>query len=267
MLVPDTISALYAAQCAGAALFARDRSGRGRHVKVSLAECCAAFQPGADRRRGALRRQLQAPGRGAGGRFGTTDGFIVLLTLRQDMWERLCRRSGARRWIRRRRASPPTRCAASNAAEINRLVADVLLARSAREWIEALEKADVLCAEVQGYAQLRDHPQMRHMGYFGALRPAALRPAAGALPPGTDRSEPCPRRPSPASTRARSSPCWAATTDEIAALEAGGVVVATQARPLTETHMKTQRLDPRRVPLAFAARTPWRRTIRTSRSR
>src|SRR5471032_1127570 len=46
LFVPDTITALYAAQCVGAALYARDRQPArdpgGRHIRLSLAECCAA---------------------------------------------------------------------------------------------------------------------------------------------------------------------------------------------------------------------------------
>ena len=43
-LVPDTVTGVYAAQATGAALFAAARTGRGRHVQVSLMDACAALQ-------------------------------------------------------------------------------------------------------------------------------------------------------------------------------------------------------------------------------
>ena len=44
LLIPDTVTAVYAAQAVGAALYARARDGQGRHLKLSLFESAAAFQ-------------------------------------------------------------------------------------------------------------------------------------------------------------------------------------------------------------------------------
>jgi crotonobetainyl-CoA:carnitine CoA-transferase CaiB-like acyl-CoA transferase len=224
MLVPDTISALYAAQCVGAALFARVKSGRGRHVQVSLAECCASFQaaPMVDEEifAGAAKPPVAVPA----GVFGTTDGYITLLALRQDMWERLCKALGHEEWIGDARFAT-SELRGRNAAEVNRVVADVLATRGAKEWTAALEKADVLCAEVQGYEQLREHPQMKHMGYFGEL----VQPPYGALGlpylPGTDRGRGIPPAPIAGQHTREILAGMGRKKEEIAALEASGVVV------------------------------------------
>jgi crotonobetainyl-CoA:carnitine CoA-transferase CaiB-like acyl-CoA transferase len=44
-LVPDTVTGVYAAQAAGAALYARAMTGKGRHLQVSLMDVCAAGRP------------------------------------------------------------------------------------------------------------------------------------------------------------------------------------------------------------------------------
>ena len=230
MLVPDTISAIYAAQCAGAALFARTRSGRGRHVKVSLAECCAAFQSGPIVDEALFAGSYKPPVAVPAGVFSTADGFITLLTLRTDMWERLCRALGCEAWITDTRFAT-NELRGEHAAEINRLVAERLHTRTTAEWIAVLEGADVLCAEVQGYAQLRDHPQMRHMGYFGELDQPPYAALAAPYLPGTDRGRPLPCAPFAGQHSREILASLGRTPDEIAALEASGVVVQRKSSP------------------------------------
>ncbi len=228
MLVPDTISAIYAAQCVGAALFARTRSGRGRHIEISLAECCAAFQAGPLVDEALFADRYKPPVAVPAGVFTTADGFIVLLTLRNDMWERLCGALGREAW----RTDPrfaTNELRGEHSAEINRLVAEILLARTAKEWIATLEKNDVLCAEVQGYAQLRDHPQMRHMGYFGELRQPPYEPLAAPYLPGTDRGVPLPPAPFAGEHTRAILAGLGRSHEDIAALEKAGLVVQRSA--------------------------------------
>ena len=192
MLLVDTVGALYAAQCIGAALYARSRTGRGDHVSLSLAQCAAAFQaaPLVDDSLFAGRYPLTVPA----GVFATADGFVVLTTLRSDMWERFCRAIGREAWL----ADPRYATHASrgeHAGEINRLVEEVLATRATAQWVEIFDRADVLCGAVQGYAQLRDHPQMREMGYFGTLRQAPYDALEVPYPPGTERGAPLPPAP------------------------------------------------------------------------
>ena len=224
MLVPDTISALYAAQCVGAALFARVKSGRGRHVQVSLAECCASFQAGPMVDEELFRDRAKPPVAVPAGVFSTTDGYITLLALRQDMWERLCHALGHEEWIDDARFATNER-RGENSAEVNRRVAEVLVARASKEWIAALEKADVLCAEVQGYAQLRGHPQMKHMGYFGELRQPPYGSLEAPYLPGTDRDRPLPPAPFAGQHTREILAQLGRSKHEIDALESTGVVV------------------------------------------
>lgn len=196
ILVPDTISAMYAAQSVGAALYARDRNGGGggRHINVSLAECCVAFQAGHIVDDFIFAGQYKPPITVPAGVFATRDGYVVLVTIRDAMWEGLCRALGRDDWlVEPRYASRPLRAVCAD--EINREVAVILRNRGTEEWQALFAQHDVLCAKVQNYAQLRDDPQMRHMGYFAETDQAPY----GKLPipniPGVERTGALPAAP------------------------------------------------------------------------
>jgi crotonobetainyl-CoA:carnitine CoA-transferase CaiB-like acyl-CoA transferase len=198
LMVPDTATAIYAAQCVGAALYARDArpdgGGQGRHVSVSLAECCAAFQAGPILDDFLFAGQYKPPITVPAGVFATRDGHVVLATLRDVMWQGLCRALAREDWIAEPRyATAALRQRAGE--EINREVAAIVAGRETRVWAALFEQHDVLFAPVQDYAALRNDPQIRHMGYFGETQ----QPPYGTLPvphaPGSVRSGSLPAAP------------------------------------------------------------------------
>ncbi|MBE0626773.1 MAG: CoA transferase [Burkholderiales bacterium] len=198
IMVPDTATALYAAQCVSAALYARDAKaaggGRGRHIRVSLAECCAAFQAGPILDDFLFAGQYKPPITVPAGVFATRDGHIVLATLREAMWQGLCRALAREDWLSEPRyASAELHQRAGE--EINRAVAAIVAGRESGAWAALFEQHDVLYAQVQDYAALRADPQMRHMGYFGETEQQPY----GKLPlpqaPGSARAQTLPAAP------------------------------------------------------------------------
>lgn len=227
ILVPDNITALYAVQCVGAALYARDkhpkRGTRGKHIGVSLAECCAAFQAGPILDDFLFAGQYKPPITVPAGVFATRDGHVVLATLRDAMWEGLCRALAREDWLAEPRyATSALRGQA--AEEINRETANILRHRDTREWALLFEKHDVLFAPVQTYAQLRSDPQMRHMGYFGETDQAPY----GRLPmphtPGTARTGVVPAAPRSGEHSREILAEFGYGAADIAALERAGLV-------------------------------------------
>lgn len=172
LYVPDTITALYAVQCVGAALYARDArkdgDGRGRHIQLSLAECCASFQSSAIVDDFLFSGQSRPPVAVPAGLFATRDGYMVLAATNEAMWKGVCRALGREDWLTDARyATKAQRC--EHEGEILAEVSRILAQRTTESWTPVLEANDVLFAPVQDYKQLRADAQMAHMGYFAEI--------------------------------------------------------------------------------------------------
>ena len=196
LYVPDNISAIYAAQAVSGALFARERSGQGRHVALSLAECCAAFQsaPIAD--------QLLFPDPAAkvavfapAGEFQTRDGWMVVGVMSGEMFGRLAKAVGREDWLQDPRfADSDVR--KKYLKEANAELADELKKRSTAEWISIFDakEVDVLASPVHDYAQMRTHPQTVAMEMFGNMQqPPYGDLTVPHLPVSTREIKPAPR--------------------------------------------------------------------------
>lgn len=231
LYVPDTITALYAVKCVGAALYARDArrgaEGRGTHVKISLAECCAAFQSGPILDDFLFAGQYKPPVSVPSGVFATRDGHIVVATLREQMWEGVCRSFGREDWLTDPRFA--TRAERGrHAAELTAAVAEIVRQRDTGAWAVEFEKHDVLFAPVQNYQQLRSDPQMTHMGYFAEAdqRPYGRIPLPHA--PGTERTGVLPAAPRAGQHTREILGEFGYGGDAIAALERDGLVIQAQ---------------------------------------
>lgn len=240
MLVPDNVSALYAAQCVGAALYARDRrsvagmagggdenaGGRGKHLQISLAECCAAIQAGPILDDFLFAGQYQPPLTVPSGVFATRDGYMVIGTVQPAMWEGLCRAFSREDWMKEPRYATSAE-RGLNAAEINGAVAEIMRHRDTGDWVALFEQNDVLFAPVQTYADLRNDPQMRHMGYFSEIDQAPY----GKLPmphiPGTSRRRTIPAAPLKGEHSREILTEFGYSPADIAALEKQGLVIQT----------------------------------------
>jgi crotonobetainyl-CoA:carnitine CoA-transferase CaiB-like acyl-CoA transferase len=184
LYVPDNVTALYAAQAIGVALYARDRAPvdggerRGTHIELSLIECCLAFQaapltdallfPDA-----ASKPAVLAPA----GEYQALDGWLVAAALDDAMFTRLAGALGHAEWTRDERYATSS-ARRSHVREINGKVAEVIAGDTLDAWLGRLEQADVLVSPVNDYHALLEHAQLRHLGLmreieqppYGALR-------------------------------------------------------------------------------------------------
>ncbi len=193
LLIPDTVTAVYAAQAVGAALYARAREGRGRHLRLSLFEACAAFQSAP------IVESRLFPGEAPpltvpSGVFRTRDGWLTISGVNEAHFKGTLRALGLEAlagdarfaMIEERRR---------NAAALNDLVAQRLADHDTAHWMEKLAAEDALFAPIADYEAFIASPQARHLGAFAALE----QPPYGALPvarmPGADPAWPL--RPAP----------------------------------------------------------------------
>jgi len=177
LLIPDTVTAVYAAQAVGAALYARARDGQGRHVRLSLYEACAAFQAAPIVESRLFAGDSAPPLTVPAGVFRTKDGWLAVTAVTEAHFAGVLRALGLDRFIADPRfaAIGPRR---QNAALLNEKVARRLAEHGTAHWIEKLQAADALFAPVADYPAFVDSPQARHLGAFAALD----QPPYGELP-------------------------------------------------------------------------------------
>ena len=164
-LVPDTVTGVYAAQAAGAALFARAKTGAGRHVQVSLMDSCAALQAAPILDAALSDGKPAAPITVPSGIFKTLDGFVTVTSLNETMFAALLKVLRLEELGRDPRFATQSE-RQKNAALINLEVSRCLATEGSTHWLERFSAADVLCAEVLDYAGFRAAPQTVHMQTF-----------------------------------------------------------------------------------------------------
>lgn len=161
-IVPDKVTALTAAQAITAALFARERTGQGQHLRLAMLDAIVAFLwpegmtghtfvgDEVEAARAQLAQDLI---------FATTDGWITVGAVSDAEWSGLCRVLERPEWEQ----DPRFRTAqdrVANVAERLALTAAVLVTRSSAHWLEALDTAGVPCAPVLSRAEVLAHEQI-----------------------------------------------------------------------------------------------------------
>jgi crotonobetainyl-CoA:carnitine CoA-transferase CaiB-like acyl-CoA transferase len=164
--IADIVSGMFAAQGITAALFARERTGRGQAVDIAMLDSVAAlltYQAGiyfatdtAPPRLG-NRHPTIAPYE----TFTASDGDFVLAAGNDELWRRFC--AVANLELGERFAT--NRARVSHYDELRPILADRLKTRSRAMWIEALTAAGVPCGSVRDLGELFSDPQIaaRHM--------------------------------------------------------------------------------------------------------
>jgi crotonobetainyl-CoA:carnitine CoA-transferase CaiB-like acyl-CoA transferase len=168
--VCDLVCALYGALSAVAALRARERTGRGQHIDVSLLEAGVSlgvweagryFATGEVPRPLGSAHQVNAPYQA----IRSADGWFTIGATSTRNWAAFCRAMGLERML----ADP--RYADTNTRHANReqLIAeieDLTCTRPMAHWIVLLEEAGVPCAPIQDYGQVFDDPHLRAREFF-----------------------------------------------------------------------------------------------------
>jgi len=162
LIIPDKLTALTAAQAITAALLARERTGAGQHVRLSMLDATVAFlwpegmasHTYLNRRGGGLRPQLSQDLI-----FETSDGYLTAGAVSDAEWNGLATATGHPEWLEDERFATTTGRVLHADARIA-LMAQAFRDRPTAEWLEELDRAGVPCAPVLRREQLADHPQI-----------------------------------------------------------------------------------------------------------
>ncbi len=165
-ILPDKLTGFAMAQAVSAALFARERTGEGQHIRLSMLDAVIAFLWSSDM--GAHTFVGDEPGREESQSFidliyETADGHISVAAFRRADWVRLARACERPEWIEDARFQTAEGLDVHKAARLE-LTQEALRERTTAEWIERLEAHDVPCAPVLTRREMIRHPQVVENG-------------------------------------------------------------------------------------------------------
>ncbi len=166
VIVPDKVTALTAAQSITAALLARERTGQGQHIRLSMLDAVLAFiwpegmayetfvSPDRPRIPPVARRDLV---------YETRDGYVVVSTVAHREFQGFCRAANRTEWLEDPRFTT-TAGLVSHAAERLELMAEVIALETTAHWLEVLDREDVPCAPVLTRENVHLDPQVVNNG-------------------------------------------------------------------------------------------------------
>lgn len=176
--VSDIVTGMFAAQGITAALFARERSGRGQLVDIAMLDSTVALLT----YQAANYFATSAPPVRMGNRhptivpyetFAAADGEFVLAVGNDDLWRRFCRIAGLGTLASDPRfATNPDRVA--HYAELKPLLDARLRTRPRAEWIAALTAEGVPCGSVRDIGQVLEDPQLHDREMLATVAHATL---------------------------------------------------------------------------------------------
>jgi crotonobetainyl-CoA:carnitine CoA-transferase CaiB-like acyl-CoA transferase len=165
-IVPDKLTAVVASQAITAALLARERTGEGQHVRLSMLDAVIAFLWASD-----MGSQTfvgdEFPQQDAASFidliYETATDYISAAVQTNKEWLALTRALDKPEWLDDPRFATP----ASRQKNINdrlSMTQEVLKARPAAEWLDRLTREGVPCAPVLTRSAMINDPQVRANG-------------------------------------------------------------------------------------------------------
>jgi crotonobetainyl-CoA:carnitine CoA-transferase CaiB-like acyl-CoA transferase len=190
----DTAASYVAFGAINAALVGRSRTGEGTHVDVSLLASSLGllpdpaahyFESGARPQRHGNRNPNLTPAEA----FQTKDGFITVVLMNPEQWERFCGVIGDPELGTARFRTNAERL--QHHAELKERVERVLATAPTAEWVERFETASIACGPIYEFDEVFADPQVKHLGLVAKMEQPGVGPmrmlgfpfaAAGARP-------------------------------------------------------------------------------------
>ncbi len=149
-IVADKTTAIFAAQAVTAALFARERTGEGQHVRLAMLDTMISYLwPEAMTQYTVVGREASTadPIARPDLIFETADGYITVGTISDSEWRGFCAAAERPSLAEDPRFSTPGG-RAGNATERILLMAEIIKERPTAEWLQRLDTNDVPSAPV-----------------------------------------------------------------------------------------------------------------------
>src|SRR5207249_2140031 len=164
-ILPDKLTAITASQAITAALLARERTGEGQHVRLSMLEAVVAFLWASDMSGQTFVGEEPTEQEAASSIdliYETSDGYITAAVVTDKQWQGLTRALDKPEWLEDERFKTPSLRSQNIDARLQ-MTQDVLIGGPSAEWLAKLTKADVPCGPVLTRSQLIRHPHVLAM--------------------------------------------------------------------------------------------------------
>ena len=183
----DVVAGLMLGNAIAAALFAREKTGKGQRIETSLmeAEIASLINAGSN-----YLVTGEVPGRWGNAHpnivpyqsFATADGHLVVAVANEAIWGRFCEGAGRTDLAADPRFDTNARRVENRDALLG-ILGKMFRARPGHEWIEVLNRAGVPCSPVQDIRQVFDSPQVRATGMLREVdHPTAGKVRMAGLP-------------------------------------------------------------------------------------
>ncbi len=161
-IVPDKLTGVTGAQAIAAALFARERTGQGQHVRLSMLETVVAFLWSSDMGSQTLVGE-SIPQQDAASYidliYETQDGYVSVAVMSDREWQALTRALERPQWLEDPRFKTPALRDANLNARLE-LIQEVLRTNTSQYWLTRLEEHGVPCVPVLTRNDMIQHPQV-----------------------------------------------------------------------------------------------------------
>lgn len=169
-LVADKTVGLFATYATLAALYHRQRTGKGQFVQVPMLECFTfynmvenlygeTFIPGNGKL--AYSRSINANRKP----YPTKDGFIGLVPYSDDQWELFFEMGGRKGVFDDPRFSTYT-ARTENISELYGLIEEIAATKTTDEWLALLDEANIPAMRYNKMADVLDDPHLKAVGFF-----------------------------------------------------------------------------------------------------
>ncbi|MFT7366665.1 MAG: crotonobetainyl-CoA:carnitine CoA-transferase CaiB-like acyl-CoA transferase [Marinobacter psychrophilus] len=162
-ILPDKLTGVVAAQAITAALFARERSGQGQHVRLSMLDAIIAFLWSSDMGsqtfvQGELPQQAAASFQDL--IYQTTTGYVTIAVQNDREWQALIHAVNRPEWAEDSRFLTAELRQKNIDARLD-LIQSVIRTDSAEHWLARLAEESVPCAPVLTRTEVLNHPQVQ----------------------------------------------------------------------------------------------------------
>jgi crotonobetainyl-CoA:carnitine CoA-transferase CaiB-like acyl-CoA transferase len=201
--ISDRITGLATVNAVTAALYCRERTGKGQAVEVPMFETLAhmvmgdhmggrTFDPPMEPYR---YERMLAPHRAP---YATKDGYVCVLVYNDKHWRSFFRLIGREQMFETDRRFSSQEARSRNIAEVYEFVAGEMVKRTSAEWLRLLMEADIPVTPLNSVDDVMDDPHLAESGFYvatahpteGKLRTMAAPGRWSATPPGELRPAP-----------------------------------------------------------------------------